>query len=52
MHFHDKKNADMRNYVSLLSTKILLLSEKLTPLLEQTIISRPELIACIKEKLL
>lgn len=41
----------MCRYVSLLSTRILLLSDKLTPLLEQTILSRPELILCIKEKL-
>jgi hypothetical protein len=51
MQFHDKKSEEMRNYVSLLSKKILLLSSKLTPLLEQTIHSRPEMILCIKEKL-
>lgn len=38
MHFHEKKNEDMRNYVALLSTRLLLLCEKLTPLLEKTIL--------------
>jgi hypothetical protein len=41
MQFHDKKSEAMRNYVALLSTKVLLLSDRLTPLLEQTILSRP-----------
>lgn len=33
MQFHDKKNEAMRNYVSLLSARILLLGDKVTPLL-------------------
>ena len=41
----------MRFYVTKLSTRVLLLSDKMTPLLQQTIVSRPELIICIKQKL-
>ena len=51
MRFHEKKNEEMRNYVAVLSTRLLLLCEKLTPLLEKTILEKPELILCIKEKL-
>lgn len=42
----------MKIYIMRLSSSILLLSQKLTPLLEKIIISRPQLIACIKEKLI
>lgn len=33
IHFHDKKDMDMTNYVAGISAKILLLSDRLTPLL-------------------
>lgn len=35
-------------YVSHLSTSVLMISEKLTPLLEKIIVSRPEMIVCVK----
>jgi hypothetical protein len=41
----------MRNYVATVTAKILLLSNKLTPLLESIIIRRPELLLCVKERL-
>ena len=51
IHFHDKKLPNMRNYVAGISARILLLSDQLTPLLESTIVSRPELLLCVKERL-
>ena len=42
----------MRMYVTHLSTSVLMISEKLTPLLEKIIVSRPEMIICIKERLI
>jgi hypothetical protein len=39
-------------YVTHLSTSVLMISEKLTPLLEKTIVTRPEMIVCIKERLI
>lgn len=41
IQFHDKKDLNMINYVANISAKILLLPDRLTSLLETTIISRP-----------
>lgn len=40
IQYHDKKNQDMVNYVANVSSQILLLPDRLTSLLETTIISR------------
>lgn len=38
----------MTNYVANIAAKILLLPDRLTPILETTIVSRPELLQCVK----
>ena len=52
IQFHDKKNQEMTNYVTRVSSQILLLPEKLTSQLETTIVTRPALLQCVKEKLI
>ena len=52
IQFHDRKSEDMRMYVAAITTNTLLLSKTLTPLMEKTIVERPNLVLCVKERVL
>jgi hypothetical protein len=51
-HYHNKQQAEMREYVGEVTTRVLMMSDRLTPLLETTIVNRPTMVAAVKERLL